>query len=125
MRLEYDVNRDVCFFFFQAEDGIRDTSVTGVQTCALPICSPGRTAAGAAFLTWVFLIFVSGSADRVYVFLSLSYNAQIWFYRVAVWVLPAIVFVVVRRWCVALQAAEAVEHEHERAVEEARAESVT
>src|SRR5437879_11449182 len=25
------------FFFFQAEDGIRDTSVTGVQTCALPI----------------------------------------------------------------------------------------
>src|SRR5437762_8991560 len=27
----------VLFFFFQAEDGIRDTSVTGVQTCALPI----------------------------------------------------------------------------------------
>jgi len=27
----------VCIFFFQAEDGIRDTSVTGVQTCALPI----------------------------------------------------------------------------------------
>src|SRR5438046_9867209 len=27
----------VLFFFFQAEDGIRDWSVTGVQTCALPI----------------------------------------------------------------------------------------
>src|SRR2546429_9955129 len=27
------------FFFFQAEDGIRDVAVTGVQTCALPICS--------------------------------------------------------------------------------------
>src|SRR5499427_7704758 len=26
------------FFFFQAEDGIRDHCVTGVQTCALPIC---------------------------------------------------------------------------------------
>src|SRR5256886_5700852 len=26
-----------CFFFFQAEDGIRDLTVTGVQTCALPI----------------------------------------------------------------------------------------
>ena len=26
-------------FFFQAEDGIRDDLVTGVQTCALPICS--------------------------------------------------------------------------------------
>src|SRR5256884_6445863 len=25
-------------FFFQAEDGIRDVAVTGVQTCALPIC---------------------------------------------------------------------------------------
>src|SRR5256885_3932964 len=34
--------REVCmntFFFFQAEDGIRDYKVTGVQTCALPICS--------------------------------------------------------------------------------------
>src|SRR5437764_2404098 len=30
----------VVFFFFQAEDGIRDTSVTGVQTCALPISLP-------------------------------------------------------------------------------------
>src|SRR5690606_40653800 len=28
----------VSFFFFQAEDGIRDFHVTGVQTCALPIC---------------------------------------------------------------------------------------
>src|SRR5256886_6695979 len=28
-----------CFFFFQAEDGIRDLTVTGVQTCALPISS--------------------------------------------------------------------------------------
>src|SRR3712207_7201637 len=27
----------VLFFFFQAEDGIRDIGVTGVQTCALPI----------------------------------------------------------------------------------------
>src|SRR2546421_7174701 len=32
-----------CFFFFQAEDGIRDLIVTGVQTCALPI-SCRRTA---------------------------------------------------------------------------------
>src|SRR5687768_17731686 len=32
------------FFFFQAEDGIRDVAVTGVQTCALPIY-PDRSAA--------------------------------------------------------------------------------
>src|SRR5690349_20832140 len=31
------------FFFFQAEDGIRDLYVTGVQTCALPILRPLRT----------------------------------------------------------------------------------
>src|SRR3989449_3084890 len=29
----------IIFFFFQAEDGIRDVAVTGVQTCALPICA--------------------------------------------------------------------------------------
>src|SRR5207245_5219283 len=29
----------VCSFFFQAEDGIRGATVTGVQTCALPICT--------------------------------------------------------------------------------------
>src|SRR5688572_3277903 len=30
-------------FFFQAEDGIRDLTVTGVQTCALPISDPVRS----------------------------------------------------------------------------------
>src|SRR5256885_10209858 len=34
----------VVFFFFQAEDGIRDYKVTGVQTCALPILVPTRAA---------------------------------------------------------------------------------
>src|SRR3712207_7142444 len=33
----------VSFFFFQAEDGIRDIGVTGVQTCALPIFEPRAT----------------------------------------------------------------------------------
>src|SRR5207244_8283163 len=32
----------LCCFFFQAEDGIRDDLVTGVQTCALPIFMCGR-----------------------------------------------------------------------------------
>src|SRR2546429_9394243 len=34
------------FFFFQAEDGIRDVAVTGVQTCALPISRGGRLPPG-------------------------------------------------------------------------------
>src|SRR6476661_10260389 len=37
------------FFFFQAEDGIRDSSVTGVQTCALPIFDAGPKGAVIAF----------------------------------------------------------------------------
>src|SRR6266498_4765641 len=36
------------FFFFQAEDGIRDADVTGVQTCALPISSRSAAARSAA-----------------------------------------------------------------------------
>src|SRR2546426_5880593 len=39
----------VCFFFFfQAEDGIRDYKVTGVQTCALPISSKFDTTTAAS-----------------------------------------------------------------------------
>src|SRR3712207_9273224 len=36
------------FFFFQAEDGIRDIGVTGVQTCALPIFDGGTAGDGGA-----------------------------------------------------------------------------
>src|SRR5215813_11484933 len=43
-----DVQRDVLFFFFQAEDGIRDADVTGVQTCALPISGLGGAPAAEA-----------------------------------------------------------------------------
>src|SRR5207245_8059355 len=45
------------FFFFQAEDGIRDATVTGVQTCALPISrdhlEPDRTAVSEPEDDWV------------------------------------------------------------------------
>ena len=48
------------FFFFQAEDGIRDWSVTGVQTCALPIWLGGahrKRAPTGAISTRPFRIF--------------------------------------------------------------------
>src|SRR2546430_9667772 len=38
----FSIHEAMLFFFFQAEDGIRDLTVTGVQTCALPICLPDR-----------------------------------------------------------------------------------
>src|SRR5256886_6704919 len=40
-----------CFFFFQAEDGIRDLTVTGVQTCALPISFTNLAIAGVGSLS--------------------------------------------------------------------------
>src|SRR3989442_5927598 len=43
----------VCCFFFQAEDGIRDADVTGVQTCALPILI--RTLEGNGYLAQEFI----------------------------------------------------------------------
>jgi ubiquinol-cytochrome c reductase cytochrome b subunit len=89
-----------------------------------PRDAPGRTAFGAAFFTWVFLIFFTGSADRVYVFFGLDYTAQIWVYRILVWVLPAIVFFLARRVCRELQAADEIDHERELAEEEAKAVSV-
>src|SRR6266481_6107593 len=41
-------------FFFQAEDGIRDGTVTGVQTCALPIYQPAQAQVEAAFQLLAF-----------------------------------------------------------------------
>src|SRR5688500_20139533 len=42
------------FFFFQAEDGIRDYKVTGVQTCALPILIERRGFAPARICAFTF-----------------------------------------------------------------------
>src|SRR5437879_13789495 len=54
-----------CFFFFQAEDGIRDTSVTGVQTCALPICCCNfATACGSRWGGCAVVVAVCGLAAR-------------------------------------------------------------
>src|SRR5256885_9190934 len=51
-------------FFFQAEDGIRDYTVTGVQTCALPILSP---LTGHAFLERRYLIIPGMRSSRIYI----------------------------------------------------------
>src|SRR5437764_13663913 len=54
-------------FFFQAEDGIRDTSVTGVQTCALPI----------SFLVGIPLMRLSGLAAGIATFAVLEITQNI------------------------------------------------
>src|SRR5436189_1587681 len=53
------------FFFFQAEDGIRDTSVTGVQTCALPISLQGSRWKPAFAHLDLLLIVGQGAQTRV------------------------------------------------------------
>jgi ubiquinol-cytochrome c reductase cytochrome b subunit len=71
-----------------------------------PRDAPWRTAIGLAMLVWVFLIFMAGSADRVYVFFGLSYQLQIWLYRVLIWVIPLITLVVAKRVCEELRDGE-------------------
>jgi ubiquinol-cytochrome c reductase cytochrome b subunit len=87
-----------------------------------PRDAPVRTAMGASFLTWVALIFVAGSADRATTFFGLDYEAQIWVYRVAVWVLPVLAGVVTHRFCRELLANEVVEKERHEAEHEAEQE---
>ena len=92
-----------------------------------PRDAPGRTAFGAAFFAWVLLIFLAGSADRVYVYFDLGYEAQIWFYRAFVWIAPLLVFGLTRRICRELQRSDEIaagraqaEHEARRAAADAR-----
>ncbi|MGA9370348.1 MAG: cytochrome bc complex cytochrome b subunit [Solirubrobacterales bacterium] len=80
---------------------------------------PWRTAIGVAFLTWVILIFMFGSADRAYVLLGLSYQFQLWAYRVMVFVLPVIVLFATRWICLNLKSIEEREEDREEAEEEA------
>src|SRR5256885_4671981 len=59
-----DVEIVVVFFFFQAEDGIRDYKVTGVQTCALPICLVGVHGRSAARLPQLAILAATQRGGR-------------------------------------------------------------
>jgi ubiquinol-cytochrome c reductase cytochrome b subunit len=85
-----------------------------------PRDAPGRTGFALAFLTWVGLVFVAGSADRATVFFGLDYVGQIWFYRFAVWIAPVVVFFAARAACRALQRSERIQQVQEEAEEEGR-----
>jgi ubiquinol-cytochrome c reductase cytochrome b subunit len=47
-----------------------------------PRDAPWRTAIGVAVVTWVFVVFLAGSADRAYVTFGIRYETLIWVYRV-------------------------------------------
>jgi ubiquinol-cytochrome c reductase cytochrome b subunit len=86
-----------------------------------PRDAPWRTALGAALFTFIFLVFVAGASDRVFVLLGISYVAQIWFFRVAVWVLPVVVFFLTKRICSELRDADRIREQRKRAEAEAQA----
>jgi ubiquinol-cytochrome c reductase cytochrome b subunit len=90
-----------------------------------PRDAPFRTAFGLAFLTWVGLVFFAGSSDRIFVFLGVSYTAQVWFWRFGIWVIPLIVAFVTVRTCRALQRVEAVDATRRRAEEDTEREAET
>jgi ubiquinol-cytochrome c reductase cytochrome b subunit len=83
-----------------------------------PRDAPLRTALGTGFLSWVVLVFFAGSSDRLFVWLGLSYEAQIWFWRFGVWIIPLVLGFVTYRWCRALQGFERVEAIREQAESE-------
>jgi quinol---cytochrome-c reductase cytochrome b subunit len=74
-----------------------------------PRDAPWRTAIGAAFFTWIFIVFLAGAADRMFVLFGLSYEGQVWAFRVLVWVLPVVALFVTKRVCEELLRGEVVQ----------------
>jgi ubiquinol-cytochrome c reductase cytochrome b subunit len=74
-----------------------------------PRDAPRRTAFATAVLTFLFIVFVAGSADRAYVLMGWSYATQIDVYRVGVFVVPVVSYWLAHRICVELLRNERVE----------------
>jgi ubiquinol-cytochrome c reductase cytochrome b subunit len=62
-----------------------------------PRDNPRRTAVGAAFFAWVVTVFAAGAADRAFLSVGVDYQLQVWLFRGAVFVIPAIVYLVAGR----------------------------
>jgi ubiquinol-cytochrome c reductase cytochrome b subunit len=60
---------------------------------------PRRTALGAAFFGFVAVIFLAGSADRIFLAFGIPYEGQIWFFRAAVFWVPVAAYWLTRRVC--------------------------
>jgi len=73
-----------------------------------PRDSPWRTALAAALATWVVFVFLAGAMDRAQVTFGLSYEKQLWAFRVLVWVVPALVLLATLRICRELRAGDDV-----------------
>jgi ubiquinol-cytochrome c reductase cytochrome b subunit len=68
-----------------------------------PRNAPTRTAFGVAWLSWYFVQLVAGGNDVWAINFGLSINAITWFSRIGFFVVPVVVFIIVRRICLGLQ----------------------
>ena len=68
-----------------------------------PRDNPLRTAIGAGFFAWVFIVFAAGAADRLLVSAGISYIGQVWFFRIAAIVGPFIVGRITYKICAELR----------------------
>jgi ubiquinol-cytochrome c reductase cytochrome b subunit len=84
-----------------------------------PRDAPNRTAFGVAFASWIFIIFAFGAADRIYVLVGLGYQTQLLMARIAMWVVPVLLFFLTRHICYNLQGKDRLEEVREQAEEEA------
>jgi ubiquinol-cytochrome c reductase cytochrome b subunit len=69
-----------------------------------PRDNPRRSALAAAVFAAVAVVFAAGSADRLFFQFGFGYEGAVWFFRGAFLVVPAIVFVLVKRICLQLRA---------------------
>jgi ubiquinol-cytochrome c reductase cytochrome b subunit len=72
-----------------------------------PRDNPRRTAIGAAVFSWVAVVFFGGASDRLFLAVGIRYETQIWLFRAAFFLVPAIVYVVAGRVARRLRASEA------------------
>jgi quinol---cytochrome-c reductase cytochrome b subunit len=68
-----------------------------------PRDSPRRTAIGVAVFVLTLVVQVAGSTDRIYFALGIDYQAQIWAFRAALFVAPALAYAITRRICADLR----------------------
>jgi len=71
-----------------------------------PRDNPRRTALAAAVLSAIIVVFAAGSADRLFVVFTYSYQGAIDFFRVAFFVVPVIVYLLTKRICAELARSE-------------------
>jgi ubiquinol-cytochrome c reductase cytochrome b subunit len=68
-----------------------------------PRNAPTRTAFIVSLMTWYAMFWLAGGNDIIAIKLHMSINQITWFLRFAVFLAPAVAFLITRRWCIALQ----------------------